>query len=248
MIFLAAPVGAAAQSFVCWPIAPGESAPGLARRLLGSEGASSSERFQIRDPARGVFVPKSHYVRLSVGWQACVARDIPIRGTPLRVSTQPVQPPVVAAASLALPVPRGPTPDDVGFAVRVGLAATAFLLVCALSARAAQSHTTPCDLQDAGEEFVGAFVRPLIEPGRVPPIEVRLRFLPRSRQLQIRLAPSGGRRYPNLRDHKRNVEYDVDRVVRLLGPHVVVRSPLRAEGKWVVVQIGINGQKQAGVR
>jgi hypothetical protein len=247
-IILAAPAGSAAQSFVCRPIAPGESAPGLALRLAGNEAARYGERFQIRDPARGVFVPKSQYARLSVRWQVCVAQERPAPDQPTRVSAQPHPAPVVAATALAVPAPLPATHYDVGLAVRVGVAATAILLVCALSARAALSHVTPRELQEAGEEFIGAFVRPLIEPGCMPPIEVRLRFLPRSRQLEICLAPSGGRRYPNLRDHKRNVEYDVDRIVRLLAPHVVVRAPLRAEGKWVVVPIGINDQREAGAR
>ena len=65
--------------------------------------------------------------------------------------------------------------------------------------------------------------------------------------MEIHLAPSHGRRYPNLRDHKRNVEYDVQRVLRLLGAGVVLSSPLRAEGNWVIVPIRMVDRKQAGV-
>ena len=245
-LILAAPIGATAQSFVCWPIAPGESAPHLALRLTGNASASYSERFQIRDPARRVVVPKSQYGHLRASWQVCVAREM-VRPPSSRAPSAPLHAPVVAATRLAIPGPPPLTRYDVVMAMRVGVATTVVLFVCTLSARVAQAHMTPRELQDAGDEFIGAFVRPLIEPGcSVLPIEVRLRFRARSRQLEIRLAPSGGRRYPNLRDHKRNVEYDVERVVRLLAPHIVLSSPVRAEGKWVVVPIRINEQKQAG--
>jgi hypothetical protein len=49
-------------------------------------------------------------------------------------------------------------------------------------------------------------------------------------------------------DHKRNVEYDVNRVMRLLGTHVVVSDGLRAAGKWVVVPIRLADLKEAGAK
>jgi len=53
-----------AQHFVCWPIAAGETASSLARRLTGNAAAAYGFAFQIRDPARRMFVPKSHYQHL----------------------------------------------------------------------------------------------------------------------------------------------------------------------------------------
>jgi hypothetical protein len=104
-------------------------------------------------------------------------------------------------------------------------------------------------MQRAGERFVIAFARPLIDPSsRVPPIQARLRFIRRAHQLEISIAPGAGRRYPNLADHKRNVEYDVNRVMRVLGNHFVVSDRLRAAGKWVVVPIRLADVKQTGAK
>src|SRR5262245_30203369 len=69
------------QQFMCWPIAQGDTASELSRRLMGSTAAAYSDAFQIRDPARKMFVPKSRYRRLSTEWQACVATE-PVKSTP----------------------------------------------------------------------------------------------------------------------------------------------------------------------
>jgi len=53
----------------------------------------------------------------------------------------------------------------------------------------------------------------------------------------VLIAPGSGRRYPNLSDHRVNVEYDVRRVLRLLDDRLVVTRPLRLEGQWVVVSL-----------
>jgi hypothetical protein len=104
-------------------------------------------------------------------------------------------------------------------------------------------------MQRAGEQFVNAFARPLIDPSSsVPPIQVQLRFIRRAQQLEICIAPGAGRRYPNLVDHKRNVVYDVHRVMRILGDHYVVGDRLRAAGKWVVVPIRLADVKQTGAK
>ena len=59
------------------------------------------------------------------------------------------------------------------------------------------------------------------------------------------LAPGEGRRYPNLSDHRKNVEYDVGRIVRLLADDSFVRDPLYAHAEWVVVPFRFRvGRKQ----
>ena len=104
-------------------------------------------------------------------------------------------------------------------------------------------------IQRAGEQFVIAFARPLIDPSSsAPPIQVQLRFIRRVQQLEICIAPGAGRRYPNLVDHKSNVEYDVDRVMRALGNQFVMSDRLRAAGKWVVVPIRLADVKQTGAK
>ena len=47
LILAAAPLGAEARQFVCWPIVRGDTAVSLARRLTGNAAAAYSESFQI---------------------------------------------------------------------------------------------------------------------------------------------------------------------------------------------------------
>ena len=49
-------------------------------------------------------------------------------------------------------------------------------------------------------------------------------------------------------DHKRNVEYDVKRVMRVVGTHVVVSGRLRAAGRWVVVPIRVADLEETGAQ
>jgi hypothetical protein len=232
-----------AQHFVCRPIAPGDTATSLARRLTGSAAGAYDHAFQIRDPVRQMFVPKSHYQRLESDWQACVASapvfDTPVAYAPVVelaastiVSDSP-QPPALIPAPLAnhthWRLPSASFTATAGAAlVVVGL----FSVVLAIGPR-----PMPPSVRRAGEKFIGAFAEPLVDASsEVSPIQTRLRFVRRTQQLEISLAPGPGRRYPNLADHKHNVEYDVDRVVRALG-NFVLTSPPRADGKWVVVAI-----------
>ena len=59
---------------------------------------------------------------------------------------------------------------------------------------------------------------------------------------------ASGHRYPNLDDHRRNVEYDVDRIAYGLRHHPFVRRPLRVEGQWVVVPFQLKPRPQTGDR
>jgi hypothetical protein len=234
LIVFAAPLAGYGQQFVCWPIARGDTASRLAMRHTGSLTTLYTDWFQIRDPSRRTFVPKSQYERLSTHWQACVAREL-IPREPF-----PVVPP---------PLPQQASNYDMTLVWRVGVAVTVALFACSMVVRFVPDRAIPPDMQYAGEQFVKAFLRPLVDEGcSVPPIRARLRFVRHAEQLEVCLAPNGGRRYPNLSDHKRNVEYDVQRVARLLGRHVVVSAAPRAEGKWVVVAIRRAHARQAGVK
>lgn len=259
LLFLCAtPHCVEAQQFVCGPIVPGDTAVGLARRLTGAAAAAYSQAFQIRDPARQMFVPKSHYARLSTDWQACVATR-PVRSrllayAPVVALAAPADAPAAPADASAAPAvtsvpsainsagPARPPSDQArnGF-VLIATIASAVSLMLLFYAGVGVSLTPrpiPLVMQRAGQKFVIAFERPLIDSSSSdPPIHVRLRFSRRAQRLEIRIAPGAGRRYPNLVDHKRNVEYDVNRVMRVLGRHFVVSDRLRAAGKWVVVPI-----------
>ncbi len=103
-------------------------------------------------------------------------------------------------------------------------------------------------LQRFGERFVYEFARPLVRVRLSEPVvEARLRVRPYRRQVEVLLAPRGGRPYPNLVDHKQNVEYDVERVLRVLEDQRFVAGPLYAQGRWVVVPLHLQvSPKQAG--
>jgi hypothetical protein len=256
--------------------------------LTGNPSAAYSDVFQIRDPARRMFVPKSQYLRLSTRWQACVAIG-GVKRTPLAhavaASAAPAGAAAAPAAAAEAPVgaPEAPVgapeasmgaitgpaitsaPQAVGttspapalsdgsrddFVVIATIASSALLVLLIYAAGDSLARRPiPPVMQRAGEQFVTAFARPLIDPSSsVPPIQVQLRFIRRAQQLEISIAPGAGRRYPNLVDHKRNVAYDVNRVMRVLGNHFVVSDRLRAAGKWVVVPIRLADVKQTGAK
>jgi hypothetical protein len=236
-----APLCAEAQQFVCWPIVRGDTASGLARRLAGTAAATYTESFQINDPQRHVFVPKSQYSRLSTDWQACVAREL-VKDRPAGRLATPLAP-----APPPLPAP----PYDFDFAVRFGAGVSLMLLMISLvrGYGSGSSIPPPPALQRVGEEFLTAFGTPLVDPtSAVPPIAGRLRFIRRTKQLEICIAPNGGRRYPNLSDHKTNVVYDVQRVIRNMGAQRIRCDRLHAEGRWVVVSIRVAEPRQAGAK
>ena len=250
LILCVLPPRADAQQFVCRPIADGDTASSLARRLTGKAEAAYGHAFQIRDPARRMFVPKSQYRRLQSDWQVCVARGqvgkTPAASAPeveVAAWTMVREEPTIAPAPQAIDPPppvalaaANLTPSDRLNAVAIGAGVLSLLLLTAV-AGSLTSRSMPPAVRSAGENFVTAFARPLVDPSSAtPPIQTRLRYLRRKQQLEISIAPGAGRRYPNLADHKKNVEYDVDRVLRVLGNYVL-SSPPRAIGKWVVVRI-----------
>ena len=252
LLLCAMPSRVDAQHFVCWPIAAGDTASSLARRLTGNAAAVYDLAFQIRDPARRMFVPKSHYQyqRLQPDWQAGVARGpvpdnliayapvVELAGAAMVPDEHIIAPipQAIAAAPLAPALRADRTLSDVPFAATIGGAVLLVLLLSA-AARSVAPRPMPPAARRAGEDFVAVFAQPLVDPSsRVPPIQARLRFVRRKQQLEISMAPGPGRRYPNLADHKKNVEYDVDRVIRVLGNCVLCRPP-SATGKWVVVTI-----------
>jgi hypothetical protein len=91
-------------------------------------------------------------------------------------------------------------------------------------------------MQSFAERFISEFERPLTHPGSPErPLKARMRLVPRQRRVDILLAPNGGRSYPNLTDHRRNMTYDVGRVVRLIADARFTTGDAYADGRWVVV-------------
>jgi hypothetical protein len=86
------------------------------------------------------------------------------------------------------------------------------------------------------DRFVDEFERPLVryDVGERP-VRARLRHSARLRRFDILLAPGEGRRYPNLSDHKKNVEYDVARVMHVLGDSSFVSGRPYTRAGWIVV-------------
>jgi hypothetical protein len=111
-----------------------------------------------------------------------------------------------------------------------------------------RERTAP--LQRFGERFVHEFARPLVpvHPSE-PVVDARVRVRPHRAQVDVMLAPRDGRPYPNLVDHRQNVEYDVERVLRVLNDQRFVSGPLYAQGQWVVVPLFLQvNPQQAGDR
>jgi hypothetical protein len=102
--------------------------------------------------------------------------------------------------------------------------------------------------QHFAHRFISEFERPLAQfDDTEPPLKTRVRSARRGR-FDILLAPGPGRRYPNLTDHKRNVEYDVSRVLAALDDHFFVEGALYTQAEWVVVPFQPRtGPKQPGV-
>jgi hypothetical protein len=96
--------------------------------------------------------------------------------------------------------------------------------------------------------FLREFERPLIQRPAEHPVRSQLRLSPARARLEILLAPGQGRRYPNLSDHKKNMEYDVVRILQELADDSFVRDPLYTQAGWVVVPFRFKaGRKHAGV-
>lgn len=275
LVLCSVPLCAEAQQYVCWPIARGDTAFGLARRLTGTTATTYGEAFQIRDPARRKFLPKSQYNRLRSDWQACVARELVTSDqraapapaasaapTAASAAVATTASAALAAASAAVATAssavlaaaasaRLPVLDErnVVFAVTFGAGVSLMLLMISLVSSYAAERPIPPALQRIGQDFLTAFAIPLVDPtSAVPPVAGRLRFIRRTKRLEICIAPNGGRRYPNLSDHRKNVIYDVQRVIRNMGANRIVCDRLHSEGQWVIVSIRLAEPKQAGAK
>ena len=246
------PPSAFSQTPVCHAIRGGESATQLARRLTGDGRNKYQSWFQIVD-ASSRSIPKSQYERIRPGWRACIVKE-----TVQSVAVRPVtrlenaEPPVVASGS-----PR-PVAADAILPVASSVDLTLVWLGAALVVPLfgwkiaddylARRKVALIVMRHYAHRFVREFERPLIQQPAGLPLRARVRLSPARGRVDILLAPGEGRRYPNLSDHRKNLEYDVVRIVRLLGDDSFVRDPLYTHEEWVVVPFRFNvGQKHTGV-
>ena len=246
-----------AQTPVCHAIRGGETATQLARRLTGDGRNTYQPWFQIMD-ASSRFVPKSQYDRIRRGWRACIVKETSeseIQPVAQRETHEiPVVPngsprPTVAAAipavATAIPAARGVDLSLVWLGAAVLLPLVGWKITDDYMVR---RKTALLVMRHFAHRFVREFERPLIQQPTELPLRARLRLRPARRRVDILLAPGEGRRYPNLSDHRKNVEYDVVRIVRLLADDSFVRDPLYMHADWVVVPFRFTvRQKHTGV-
>jgi hypothetical protein len=259
----ASPTDAVAQSFVCYAMTRGESATHAARRVTGNGLNAYQQWFQIMDPSSR-FVPKSQYNRIGAGRRACVIKPAihSVSSNANRVEAREAATvssvPTGSEAAAVFPAPE-PTPLARAKAgVRPPRAASnslrslggidlTMLWLCSamvvpwfgwriVGDYLARRETTSIVVQCFVQRFVDEFERPLVRYGvGERPVRSRLRFGVRRGRFSILLAPGDGRVYPNLADHKKNVEYDVDRVMRVIADHSFVSGAPYTKAGWIVV-------------
>jgi len=265
----AAPTAAFSQSSVCHPIRGGETVIQLARRITGDGRNVYQPWFQLLDQSSR-FVPKSQYDRIRPGWRACIVN---VKEALDRRVRPAVQPETIASADLSIGSPQrtavgAPGPVGAVALEPMGLADTlrpiggidltwvwigAAVILPLFGWRLfddyiGRRNTVSIVMKHFAHRFVREFERPLIQQLEERPLRARLRLRPGRARLEILLAPGQGRRYPNLSDHKKNVEYDVVRIHRLLADDSFVRDPLYTQAGWVVVPFRLEaGQKHTGI-
>jgi hypothetical protein len=240
---VAATANPLAQSWTCAAIRTGETTASVARRLTGDARNRSEPWFQILDPATSRFVRKADYDRIQAGWRACVSAAL--HGDEPRgfASASTVD---AAVDTLSRFIGR----VDSRFLLWAALALAIALTWSSLDEYLADRHGMLAAMHRFGEAFVREFERPLLQhDDSARPIRSRLRANPRTRRLEILIAPGGRRRYPNLSDHTKNVEYDVARVLQRVRDRAFVGGPLYADGQWVVVPFEFQvPSRQAGAK
>jgi hypothetical protein len=221
-LLLVCPRVDAAPQLICINAQPGDTAAALASRLTNESGNQHQQWFQIFNPATAHWIAKTDYGRLEPGWRACVPavkfnqqRSAGIGG---------------AGGQLATIIRK------MGwwwFPFVMSATALAWVIFDGFDDRRRKMSQA---LESFGTTFVQEFERPLLEPStKESPVRSRLNVLPHRRRLEVLLAPGDGRRYPNLSDHRRNLEYDVDRVITALADKRFVLGDLATQGPWVVI-------------
>jgi len=260
----ALPTATFAQSPVCHAIRRGESAAQAARRTTGNGRNAYQAWFQIMN-ASSRFVPKSQYDRIHAGWRACVVPAIRSRSSnanpvvepeaadasePLHNSGVPnllAAPTALASAAAVDGASDRSQPAASAVSQSLGGADLTMLWLCAavvvlwlgwliVDEYLARRKTSSMIVRYFVRRFVDEFERPLVRYDvDQRPVRSRLRWGARRGRFDILLAPGVGRIYPNLSDHKKNVEYDVARVMHKLGDDSFVSGALYTQSGWIVV-------------
>lgn len=219
LVGAAAESAAAAPRLICYPLMRGDSIAAVSIRLTQDPHGWQAPRFQIVDPAGARFIPKSEYGFLRPEWQACIVEPSVVR-------------PVIGSLEML---------------VLFCSAAAAGLMAFQWSVE--RRKTVSSALEKYGAAFIREFERPLVDVRNPQPmLRAEFSVSPSQRSLEVRLAPADGRRYPNLVDHRTNVQYDVERVVGVLNDRRFVCGPLSARGSWVAIpfRLETNLRKEGG--
>jgi hypothetical protein len=219
----------AAPQLICLNAQPGDTAAVLALRLTNDSTDQHQPWFQVFNPATARWIAKIDYGRLKAGWRACVPAS--------HFAQQRL---VVQRRGQLAAVVRA-----IGwwwFPFTMSVTALVWSIFDGYDDRRRKMSR---DLEDFGKTFIQEFERPLLEQSATePPVLSRLDVLTRRRRLEILLAPGNGRRYPNLSDHRKNLEYDVDRVITTLADRRFVLGDFAAQGPWVVIPFRLDAPLQ----
>jgi hypothetical protein len=236
------PLGAVTQRYRCFPIRPGDTVSQIARRLTGDGDNQRAPWFQIFDAERRL-VSKRRYDDIHAGWRACIAEarrpapsaQVQLASNAAEATTGVEEPPARVFDSPSI------VEDPVlWWLLSMGFGAAAVALIAVASGRRQALRVRV--LGRFGDEFIQEFARPWAHyRGAGPAPQAQLRIMPRRARVEILIAPPKGRTYPNLSDHRRNVEYDVARVTAALHQESFAIGQPYAEGEWVVLPFHFTG-------
>jgi hypothetical protein len=262
LVLAIAPDAAFAQSPVCHAVRRGESATQVARRVTGDGRNAYQDWFQIKN-ASSRSVPKSQYNRLRAGWQVCVPKVVlsrPERASAVsapdtRLADEVVAPPPTTGELDASTALTTAAPAVVGRDADFTLVWLGTAMVIPwfgwriLDDYLTRRKTASIVVRHFARRFIVEFERPLVRDNGQPALRSRFRRGRRQGRFDILLAPAKGRRYPNLSDHKQNVEYDVARVMLALSDRAFVSGRLYTYAGWVVVpfQFTADSSQRSGV-
>jgi hypothetical protein len=234
----AEPFDTTTERFHCYRIQAGDTAADVAKRLTGHRGNLSGSLFQIFDSQRQP-VSRDHYDRISPGWTVCLAEGrspVAIRTGSPATSAGSVEQPAQPAAKLQLTFSD---PYVWWFASLVFAAMTSLVALNGWRKQLALAHI----MQSFGGDFVREFGRPWAQyRGARQLPRARLRINSRRARVEILVAPAPGQTYPNLSDHRSNVEYDIARITSALKHDAFAGVEPYAEGEWVVLPFQIKGR------
>jgi hypothetical protein len=231
------PYDATTERFHCYRIRPGDSAADVAKRLTGHRGTLSGSLFQVFDSQRQLVSP-DQYDKVAPGWTVCLGEG----RSPTAIRTSAPATPIGSVQqrpAIAALRPDFYDPNLWWFGSLVLAATTSLFALNSWRKQLALAHV----MRRFGDDFVREFGRPWTRyRGAKALPRARIRVKPRQGRMEILVAPSPGRTYPNLSDHRSNVEYDVVRITAALKHAAFASAEPYAEGEWVVLPFEFTGR------